>query len=155
MAPITVRCPNCDGETTTVREMREVPLGQRQVVIEDEFMRCGSCGEEFFSRAQADRSHDLAVERARLDDNLLLPSQIKDVRETLGLTQAQFENILGVGEKTCVRWETGRVCQNIATDRLIRLIAADPENVRRLAAINGVPIPEAVQLGAAVHVGGR
>jgi HTH-type transcriptional regulator / antitoxin MqsA len=146
MAAMTVRCPNCDGEATTVREMREVLLGQRQVVIEDESMRCATCGEDFYSRAQADRRHRLSIERARLDDNLLLPSQIKDVRESLGLTQAQFEDILGVGEKTCVRWETGRVCQNIATDRLIRLIAADPENVRRLAAINGVAIPEAVTI---------
>ena len=89
MAAMSVRCPNCDGEATTVREIREVPLGLRRVVIEDEFMRCGGCGEEFFSRAQADRSHHLAVEHARLEDNLL-PSQIKDVRESIALTQAQF-----------------------------------------------------------------
>jgi putative zinc finger/helix-turn-helix YgiT family protein len=104
-------------------------------------MKCEICGETFYTVEQADQRQERAIERARQDDNLLTPRQIKSVREDLGLTQRQFEDLLGVGEKTCVRWENGRVCQNTATDRLIRLLVANRSNLRVLAAINAVALP--------------
>jgi putative zinc finger/helix-turn-helix YgiT family protein len=135
-------CPHCESAATIVRERRSVPLGQRRVDIDDEFSRCPKCGEEFYTTAQADQRHRRAIESARLADNLLSPDQVRAVRDALGLSQRQFEQLLGVGAKTCVRWEQGRVCQNVATDRLIRLVAAERENARRLAAINGVALPD-------------
>jgi putative zinc finger/helix-turn-helix YgiT family protein len=143
MTETTEVCPQCDGEATVVRERRSVPLGQRRVEIDDEYTKCETCAETFYTVAQADQRHDRAVEKARQDDNLLTPRQIKNVRDDLGLTQKQFEEVLGVGEKTCVRWEAGRVCQNAATDRLIRLLVANRSNLRVLAAINGVALPDA------------
>lgn len=142
MTQDNMNCPHCDIPADLVREERAVPLGQRRVQIDDEFLRCGECEEEFYTPELADRRHQRAVDRARLEDNLLSPSQIRDIREQLGLTQRVFEQVLGVGEKTCVRWEMGRVCQNVATDRLIRLIAADRSNIERLASINGVVLPD-------------
>lgn len=138
----TNNCPNCDAPAALIRESRSVPLGQRRVEVEDEFLRCASCGEEFYTPELADQRHKRAVDRARMDDNLLSPAQIRSIREELGLSQRVFEQVLGVGEKTCVRWEMGRVCQNVATDRLIRLIAADRSNIERLATINGVVLPD-------------
>lgn len=135
-------CPHCEVAATLVRERHAVPLGTRRVEIDDEFFRCSECAEEFYSPEQADLRQRRVIERARAEDNLLAPSQIKSIREELGLSQRLFERLLGVGEKTCVRWEQGRVCQSVATDRLVRLIAADRENVHRLAAINGVPLPD-------------
>jgi len=135
-------CPNCETPAHVVRERREVPLGQRRLVIDDERMRCEECGEEFYTTDQADRRQRLAVEQARLVDGLLLPAEIRRIREHLQLTQRQFELLLGVGEKTAVRWESGRVSQNKATDRLIRLLAASRDNVRLLAGINAVVLDE-------------
>lgn len=140
MAIATHHCPFCDTAADTVRERREVPLGQRRVTIDDEWTRCGECGEEFYTPEQADQRHWRAIEQARLDDNLLPPRAIRAIRDSLHLTQRQFEQLLGVGEKTCVRWEAGRVCQSVSTDRLIRLIAADRNNLRLLAGINGVAL---------------
>lgn len=138
----SMTCPNCETAAEFVRENRLVPLGQRRVLVEDEFLRCTLCGEEFYTPELADQRHRRSVDRARLDDNLLAPGQIRAIREGLGMSQRLFEQILGVGEKTCVRWEQGRVAQNAATDRLIRLIAADRGNVQRLASINGVALPD-------------
>lgn len=135
-------CPNCEIAATLVRERRSVPLGQRRVEIDLEFFRCPECNEEYYSLEQADLRHRRAIEKARLEDNLLTPNQIKSIREALTLSQRMFEQLLGVGEKTCVRWEQGRVCQNVSTDRLIRLLAADRENIQRLAAINGIVLPD-------------
>ncbi|MHB1068455.1 MAG: type II TA system antitoxin MqsA family protein [Gemmatimonadaceae bacterium] len=142
MTTETMTCPNCETAAELVRENRLVPLGQRRVLVEDEFLRCNLCGEEFYTPELADQRHRRSIDRARLDDNLLAPGQIRAIRTELGMSQRVFEQILGVGEKTCVRWEQGRVAQNAATDRLIRLIAADRANVQRLASINGVALPD-------------
>ena len=55
-----------------------------------------------------------------------------EIREGLGLTQQSFEQLLGVGPKTVVRWERGTVFQNRATDSLLRVIRAFPEAARFL-----------------------
>lgn len=135
-------CPNCDAPMQIVRERREVPLGQRRVTVDDEFMRCETCGEQFHTLEQAEVRHERAIAQARQEDTLLTPHQICGIREGLGLSRPQFERLLGVGEKTCIRWEKGRVCQNFATDRLIRLIAANRANAAILAGINGVTLPD-------------
>lgn len=141
-------CPNCATEVRVVSERRSVPVGRRTVEIDDEFLRCPACGEEFYSTDLARRSHRKAIAAARSADSLLAPERIKAIRESLGLTQREFESLLGVGEKTCVRWESGRVCQNAATDRLIRLIAANRDNARVLAGINGVALPDSCYVPA-------
>lgn len=135
-------CSACDAPLRVIRERHAVALGQRRIVINDEWTHCDKCDEEFYTREQAARRHARAIAKARSDDGLLPPARIRAIRESLGLTQRQFEELLGVGKKTCVRWESGRVCQNAATDRLIRLLAADRENIRHLAAINGVAMPD-------------
>lgn len=145
-------CPHCGIEPLLIREEREVPLGQRRLLIEDEWSRCPQCGEDFYMPVQADRRHRLALERARLEDGLLSPTEIRQIRASLGLTQREFEGVLGVGEKTVVRWETGRVCQNKSADRLVRLVAANRQNLRALAAINGVSLREEVEDSAVAGI---
>jgi len=39
---------------------------------------------------------------------LLTPLEIKDLRETVGLSQKQISTLLQIGEKSWTRWETGR-----------------------------------------------
>jgi DNA-binding transcriptional regulator YiaG len=39
---------------------------------------------------------------------LLLPQQIRELREFLGLTQKEISELLQLGEKTWTRWESGR-----------------------------------------------
>jgi len=148
MAATAESCPHCDIEALVIREPRVVPSGQRRVEIDDEYLRCPQCGEDFYSSGQAEQRHRRAIEKCRAEDNLLSPSQIKGIREELTLTQRQFESLLGVGEKTCVRWENGRVCQNVTTDRLIRLLAANRTNVRVLAGINCVSLPDSCLIPA-------
>lgn len=155
MAENVEHCPHCEVAAVVVKERRAVPLGQRRFEIDDEFYRCSECGEEFYTAQQADARERQAIATARAEDRLLTPDQIRAIREGLRLSQRDFELLLGVGEKTCVRWEQGRVCQNVSTDRLIRLLAADPENIRLLAAINGVSLPESYSALAAFNPGYR
>src|SRR4051812_24797965 len=83
-------CPACDAVSEVRRASRSVPVGSRQVTIDDEWMRC-PCGEEFYTDEQADRLHRRSVEQLRHDDGLLAPAEIKALRDNLGLTQREFE----------------------------------------------------------------
>ena len=63
---------------------------------------------------------------------LLTPAEILAIRDSYHLSQAEFSRITGLGEASLSRWETGAQLQNAANDRLLRLVRADPRNLRRL-----------------------
>jgi putative zinc finger/helix-turn-helix YgiT family protein len=68
----------------------------------------------------------------RREARLLTPEEIRQGRERLGLTQKQFANLLGVGEATVSRWETGAQVQQRALDRFLRVCLASPAVVELL-----------------------
>jgi HTH-type transcriptional regulator/antitoxin MqsA len=93
---------------------------------------CASCGERFLTPLQA-KMVSLAVKKqARMAAGLLSPKQITAIRQRLGLSQNELERLFGLGSKVVTRWETGRVVQSKAADVALRLLALDPENLRRL-----------------------
>jgi putative zinc finger/helix-turn-helix YgiT family protein len=78
---------------------------------------------------EADRQISAAVRR---EARVLTPEEIPGGREKLGLTQKQFANLLGVGEATVSRWETGAQIQQRAMDRFLRVCLASPAAVELL-----------------------
>jgi HTH-type transcriptional regulator / antitoxin MqsA len=97
-----------------------------------EMYECASCGERFFSPDQA-KALSLSVKRqARIEAGLLIPEEIVAIRQKLGLSQSELERLFGLGSKVVTRWETGRVVQSKAADVALRLLALDPENLKRL-----------------------
>jgi HTH-type transcriptional regulator/antitoxin MqsA len=117
--------------TVTVR-------GKGYRIPRDRFMRCGACGEEYYTGAQARASTTrlLALRRAR--EGLLTPEEIREVRHRLRLSQRALEKILGLGPKTVVRWERGTVLQSKAADDVLRLIDRDESNLRLLAKVRQI-----------------
>lgn len=90
--------------------------------------RCGHCG-----AIRVDDAVDQQISAAfRQEAKLLTPEAIRQGRENIGLTQKQFANLLGVGEATVSRWETGAQIQQRAMDRFLRLCFASPEAVELL-----------------------
>ena len=69
----------------------------------------------------------------RREAGLLAPEEVRQGREKLGLTQKQFANLLGVGEATVSRWETGAQIQQRAMDRFLRVCFNSPAAVKLLA----------------------
>jgi putative zinc finger/helix-turn-helix YgiT family protein len=78
---------------------------------------------------EADRQISAAFRR---EARLLTPEEIRAARERLGLTQKQFAHLLGVGEATVSRWETGAQIQQRALDRFLRVCFASPAAVALL-----------------------
>jgi len=122
MNPTT--CPLC-GESSLEEKHgayqfeppSNVPGGT--IVIEGAtWQACGNCGEEILP-------HELskAIEAERCQRlGLLSAAEIREVRERTGLSAVDMAQLLGVGDKTYTRWETGRSIQNKSNDTLIRLI---------------------------------
>lgn len=84
---------------------------------------CKNCGDMVFD----DSANDQVTDALRRLVGLLPPDRIRSNRESLGLTQRDFANLLGVGESTVSRWETGSQIQQRSLDRLMRLFFAFPE----------------------------
>jgi putative zinc finger/helix-turn-helix YgiT family protein len=78
-----------------------------------------------------DADHEISA-AFRRQAGLLAPQEIRQGRAKLGLTQKQFANLLGVGEATVSRWETGAQIQQRAMDRFLRVCLASPAAVELL-----------------------
>lgn len=138
--PNVERCPVCGGEARLTREVGPVTILGRSVEVEDEYYRCANCGEQVYRPGMMDAVLRRATARIREEDGLLTPEQVREVRRKYGLTQPEFERLLGVGTNTIVRWERGTVPQNAAADSLLRLLDEFPENARYLATLHGVTL---------------
>ncbi|MFA5892214.1 MAG: type II TA system antitoxin MqsA family protein [Actinomycetota bacterium] len=123
-------CPVCGarGLEVTNRPL-DAGTGSRSTVIEPgfEYEHCTICGEDLIPAAHLDALTALAIAKERAEDGLLSGSEIRRLRLSLGLTQADLEGLLGVGETTVGRWERGLYAQSKPADRLLRLLAAHPE----------------------------
>ena len=131
----TSKCPICGkGELQRINGdyvTRFVDDGEREReltvrgVTRDE---CSACGEVFLDDDATQR-----IESARLQAmRRLTPAEIKAFRERLGRTQTEMARLLGLGQKTYARWESGAYIQNAASDRYLRLLMTSDINVKIL-----------------------
>jgi putative zinc finger/helix-turn-helix YgiT family protein len=94
-------------------------------------MECEKCGEAILD----DRAMSI-IEGARREAlGLLSPEEIRAFRTKLQKTQGAMSEILGIGEKTYTRWESGSFIQSEAFDRYLRLLMDDTENLALLRRI--------------------
>jgi len=125
-------CPMCEREASIERGTREETLSVRgvPVIIEAEIQRCISCGEVFATVDQEERNFQRAYREYRKTQNMLQPEDIRQLRERYGLGQRAFCRVLGWGEITLHRYETGGL-QDEAHDNTLRLLQ-DPANFKDL-----------------------
>lgn len=91
---------------------------------------CPACGETILPPELGNELENIRYDRL----GLLRPEAIRAVRERSGLSQADMAALVGVGDKTYTRWESGRSLQNKSSDNLIRLAADFPEVFAQLEA---------------------
>jgi HTH-type transcriptional regulator/antitoxin MqsA len=136
-------CYECGAKAALVVEPREVRLGRRRVRVDDAFMRCENCKEEFYLPGQLSATQRRAADVVRESEGRLSPTRIRSIREQLGLTQSAFERLLDSGPKTVVRWERGSVIPNGVANTLLRLLEVFPVAAKLLAHWHGVNLLEA------------
>lgn len=116
-------CMECGGEMMySTDPLTEAYKGEEITVEGLEYHICRECGEVLMSMEMADKqAHELAKEYSRLH-SILSPDEIKELRTNLGLTQKQFERLLGVSSPTVCRWERGSVQQGLVANNLMRVL---------------------------------
>ncbi len=114
-------CLKCESENFT----------KKQVKLEQEFKGellyvvvsanvCDSCGFEQLSDEQANNLKKATADEYRKKYFLLTSGEIRNLRESLDMSQSQFSEYLGVGVASIKRWETYFV-QEKSQDDLIRM----------------------------------
>jgi putative zinc finger/helix-turn-helix YgiT family protein len=128
----STQCPSCEGELTSTRHERlEFDYGQppQQVRLSAvvPVSTCEGCGFSFTGEAAEVLIHEAVCRHL----GVMTPSEIKGVREQLGLSRSDFAKLTRLGEASLARWERGSLVQNCANDQLLYLMRF-PDNVDRL-----------------------
>lgn len=120
-------CSECGGALRETREpIVEEYRGEKFTISGIRHFKCDSCGSYEIMAEDADLLSEKIADQYAERLGLLSPAQIKEARRSMGLTQVEFESLLGVSSPTCSRWENGAVQQSKTADRLIRLVANVP-----------------------------
>lgn len=127
-------CPTCNAgclrdKIITERFDFEVDGKTKSVVAENvPLSECEKCGERLSGPEAARIRHEAICQTF----GLLTPHEIQSIRERLGLSQERFAQLTGIGVATISRWERGRLLQNRAMDKYLRLLARGEKNLRFL-----------------------
>lgn len=139
---MTKYCETCKREVeTTIRTQKESydVLGEA-IEVDAKVLVCSECGEEFFCEELDSETLITAYNEYRKKHKLLLPEEIKRIREQYKLSQRAFAKLLNWGDKTICRYENGSI-QDKAHNSLL-LFLRKPENMKTYLQDNEVSIDE-------------
>lgn len=122
------KCAECGGAVAPSAASLPFDVRGETVRVDGiEHGLCTDCGEVYLSLEAAEALQSKAIRASKAARGLLSPEEIRELRRSLALSQAAFEDLLGVGAKTVVRWEKGTVFQSAIADRMMRLIRLVPD----------------------------
>ncbi len=133
----TTFCSQCMKETDVhIEDRREtLPVRGEDIEVEARVAVCSSCGEDVWLDELEDETLRRAYTEYRRRHGLLQPEEMQRIRRRWGLGRRAFALLLGWGEITLHRYETGSL-QDSAHDLQLRM-AERPENLRMLLKANG------------------
>lgn len=129
----TLYCPSC-GELRSIEvknEKETYPVKGEFVEIDALVSYCTHCGEQILDIDLDDQNLKTAFRQYRKKHKLLQPEEIKAIRDKFRVSQATFSRILGFGEKTITRYESGTI-QDEAQNNLMVLVSEDIDNFASL-----------------------
>ncbi len=135
-------CEVCGKEVETKIILRKETFNVcgEDIVVDAQVVVCANCGEEIFCEELDSATLIRAYNEYRKKHKLLLPEEIKKIREQYGLSQRSFAKLLNWGDKTICRYENGSI-QDRAHNSLL-LFLREPENMRTYLTENEVMLDE-------------
>lgn len=121
-------CPVCGNDSLT-RGSHDLGLlwaGQKIVANNLEHYDCSVCGADPAFPDQIRRNELKIADAKRRAQGLLTAAEIREVREELGLSQADAAALFGGGANAFSKYERGEVIQSVPMDRLLRVVNAYP-----------------------------
>lgn len=121
-------CMECGSEMRKCSDSVDAEYrGEKITVHGVEHYACDTCGEIVFDAEDGKKYDAEVIRRYATIHDLLSPEEIKAIRKSSGLTQRDFEKVIGVSSPSVSRWETGRVLQSKPLDLLMRAYRDAPE----------------------------
>lgn len=118
-------CPFCAKgrlELCQVDYLATTP-DEPEITVKDVWVeKCASCGEMVFP-SESSRYIDQVLAE---ETEQLTPTQLKEIRDRLGVDQTQMSVILGLGDRTYHRWEKGTQYPSRSMCRYIRILGKFP-----------------------------
>lgn len=135
-------CDVCGKEVKTkiITRQETFKVCGEDITIDAQVLVCAECGEELFCEELDSATLVNAYNEYRRKHKLLLPDEIKKIREQYGLSQRSFAKLLNWGDKTICRYENGSV-QDKAHNSLL-LFLREPENMRTYLTENEIMLDE-------------
>lgn len=135
-------CEECgrEVETKIITQNEVYDVCGEKIEVEAQVLVCAECGEDFYSEELDNATLIRAYNEYRRRHKLLLPEEIKKIREQYGLSQRGFAKLLNWGDKTICRYENGSI-QDKAHNSLL-LFLREPENMRTYLTENEISLDE-------------
>ena len=135
-------CEECgrEVETKVITKKEVYGVCGESVEVDAQVLVCAECGEEFFCEELDNATLLRAYNEYRRRHKLLLPEEIRKIREQYGLSQRSFAKLLNWGDKTICRYENGSI-QDKAHNSLL-LFLREPENMRTYLTENEIVLDE-------------
>lgn len=104
----TITCPACGKAKLEIKELHELKTefeGVSITVPNAEFSECPACGENTYTAKELKRWAE--IKQATLAETGALPNgnDVKEIRERMGLSVAQFADLIAVTRQTVHSWE--------------------------------------------------
>ena len=135
-------CEECgrEVETKVITKRESYDVCGESIEVDAQILVCAECGEEFYCEELDNATLIRAYNEYRRRHKLLLPEEIKRIREQYGLSQRSFAKLLNWGDKTICRYENGSI-QDKAHNSLL-LFLREPENMRTYLTENEIVLDE-------------
>lgn len=141
-------CPIC-GEGNLQPQVGKNPVEYKGQTTELDlhFSLCDACGSEQANAAQLRDNKRQMVAFKKQVDCLLTGSEVRALREKLGLSQAEAAQAFGGGPVAFSKYESDDIAQSTSMDRLLRVANANPSTFRWLASYAGIEVHNADSTG--------
>ena len=135
-------CEECgrEVETKVITKKEVYDICGESIEVDAQILVCAECGEEFYCEELDNATLVQAYNEYRRRHKLLLPEEIKKIREQYGLSHRSFAKLLNWGDKTICRYENGSI-QDKAHNSLL-LFLREPENMRTYLMENEIVLDE-------------
>ncbi|ERM92503.1 XRE family transcriptional regulator [Caldanaerobacter subterraneus subsp. yonseiensis KB-1] len=125
-------CPVCGTEQKTeVIEKEEISnVRGEEIKALAKIRVCSVCGEELFDEELEEENIQRVYDIYRKKHGIPSPDEIRNIRESYGLSQRAFAKLLGIGEASIARYETGALPEKSLSNMIMLL--KDPKNMKKL-----------------------
>lgn len=125
-------CPVCGTEQETeVIEKEEISnVRGDEIKALAKIRICSICGEELFDEELEEENIQRVYDIYRKKHGILSPEEVRIIRESYGLSQRAFAKLLGIGEASIARYETGALPEKSLSNMIMLL--KDPKNMEKL-----------------------